>query len=67
MTSIQNLLYANWLKRLKALREEAAKHDFSPEGEAAYTITLMEAKQAYNLLHTTETKQYDDGMKAVYG
>lgn len=65
--SIQDLLYIYWLKRLAALRTEAAKHDFSPEGEAAYYIAFMEAKQAYQLLHTTETKQYDDGMKAVYG
>lgn len=60
-------LYSNWLRKLAALKVEANKHYFSPEGEAAYYIAFMEAKQAYELLHTTEIKTYDDGMKAVYG
>jgi len=63
--SIQDLLYIYWLKRLAALRAEAAKHDFSPEGEAAYYVAFMEAKQAYALLHTTETKAAADEIEAV--
>lgn len=43
-------LYANWLKKLQALKAESAKHDFSAEGEARYEIAFAEAKQAYHLL-----------------
>lgn len=43
-------LYANWVQKLAALRDENAKHDFTPEGEAAYDVAYIEAKQAYALL-----------------
>lgn len=66
MTTAQKL-YDNWLCKLAALKAEAAKHDFSPEGEAAYYIAFMNAKQAYELLCTHEGNLYDQAMKAVYG
>lgn len=64
--SIHELLYANWLKRLAALKAEAAKHDWSQTGQAAYDVAFAEAKQAYNLLADEELRLYDAGMKAVY-
>lgn len=43
-------LYANWQAKLAALKVENDKHDYSPDGEAAYELAFRAAKQAYHLL-----------------
>lgn len=66
MSDIQLLLYANWLKKLSALKDENAKHDFTEKGEARYNIAFAEAKQAYYLLCDTDEQLYDSDLAKVY-
>jgi hypothetical protein len=65
--TIAQKLYDNWLCKLAALKAVNEQHDYSPEGQAAYYIAFMEAKQAYELLYTHEAAAFDKGMQAVYG
>jgi len=65
--TISEKLYAYYLKKLAALKAENEKHDFSPEGEAAYDVAFAECKQAYHLLCDHDARLRADGMKAVYG
>lgn len=48
--SMHEALYQNYLKKLEALKSENAKSDWTDEGNTAYYIAFMEAKQAYQLL-----------------
>lgn len=65
MSTEWNKLYINWLEKLAALHEESEKHNFTPEGEAAYEIAFQQAKQAYHLLCEHDAQRIDAKLKEL--
>ena len=66
MNENQLRLYGTYLLKLAALRDENAKHDFSPEGNNRYCQALVECKQAYRAVADEDQRLYDVAQKVVY-
>lgn len=59
-------LYGVYLVKLAALRDENAKHDFTPDGNNRYHRALTECKQAYLAVADEDQRLYDASQKTVY-
>lgn len=59
-------LYGTYLLKLAALRDENARHDFTPDGNNRYHRALTECKQAYHAVADEDQRLYDAAQKVVF-